>query len=35
MEAASYPNKRAGLVARMNYFLHLYGTIHPVYKDEI
>ena len=31
----SYPGKRAGSVAETNYFLHLYGSFHPVSRDEI
>ena len=34
MEASS-PGKRDGSVAETNYFLQLYATFHPVYRDEI
>ena len=32
---ASYPGNRDGSVAKTNYFLRLYATFHPVYRDGI
>ena len=32
---ASYPGKRAGSVAKTNYFLCLFGPFHPVSQDEV
>ena len=31
----SYPGNWAGSVVETNYFLRLYATFHPVYRDEI